>query len=156
LNPVQQGILAALVVAAGMAVTPATVTPRFEDFPAMAVFARSTARPVLERVEEQFIRAKIEQGMKQARPNFASQYVVVEWDCGENCRTGAMVDAATGHVAPLPLPGRVLVARYDYRLRSNLIGVISNCVAASTERCDRNFYSWSNGGFHEVYRDSTR
>lgn len=37
-------------------------------------------------------------------PNFAGHFVMVDWDCGENCKRHAIVDAVTGNVMAYGIP----------------------------------------------------
>lgn len=91
--------------------------PRFEDFPAMEVFRRAPAQPILTTSEERLYRTVIRRGVSRGwgaedgttgkelaapGPNFAGHYVIVRWGCGSPCLMAAIVDLRTGRVFPPP------------------------------------------------------
>lgn len=46
-------------------------------------------------------KTKIEEGSTQD-VNFAGNYIIVEWGCGTECHSGAIIDAGTGKIYELP------------------------------------------------------
>jgi hypothetical protein len=76
-------------------------TPRFEDYPADNIFHGSNA-PVIFSGVDRAIRNKIRAATKQ-KPNFAGHYILLTWSCGDECLTGAAIDAVTGKVYTFPI-----------------------------------------------------
>jgi hypothetical protein len=75
--------------------------PRFEEYPAKNIFRGPNAPVILSRVDRA-IRNRIRVTAKQ-KPNFAGHYILLTWSCGEECLTGAAIDAITGKVYTFPI-----------------------------------------------------
>jgi hypothetical protein len=76
-------------------------TPRFEEYPAANIFRGPNAPVILSRVDRA-VRNRIRVAAKQT-PNFAGQYILVTWSCGDECLTGAAIDVVTGKVYSFPI-----------------------------------------------------
>jgi ankyrin repeat protein len=75
-----------------------TRPPRFEDFGVIHVFKDAPARIDLSsNPTAREYRTRLGEGAKK-RPNFAGHYTVIDWGCGSNCQSIAIVDALTGKV----------------------------------------------------------
>jgi hypothetical protein len=155
---------------AGQTRAPAKPTPRFEDYPVAGVFAGSPAAPLLLKPEERRYRTVIRNGVRKGYgvleepegkerpgPNFAGQYIVVQWGCGTECFQYAVVDAKTGRVFQPPVPGEhheyFDTGYLDFRLRSRLMMVETNCAMGDAERCDRDYFVWTGGRFQHLHRE---
>lgn len=75
--------------------------PAFADLPAKPVYSGPLAQPDTRSAAVKAYRSRIIDGARQ-RPNFAGHYRLVEWGCGTSCVMGAVADAKTGKVIPLP------------------------------------------------------
>ena len=93
--------------------------PRFEDFPATEfsnnknITVDINSDPV-----GRMFRSAIRHSVKIDGINFAGKYSIVEWGCGSTCQSGAIVDADTGHVYPLP---GIMASGFEARKDSNLL-----------------------------------
>jgi len=92
--------------------------PKFEDFPAVSfsdnqnIIVDINSNPV-----GREFRTAIRYGAEKFGINFAGKYSVAEWGCGTSCQSGAIIDADTGHVYPLPnIMSNGLDTRKDSRL----------------------------------------
>jgi hypothetical protein len=156
--------------ALGQTTPPAKRTPRFEDYPVTEVFTGSPAPPRLLKPEERRYRTVINNGVKKGYgvleepegrerpgPNFAGQYIVVQWRCGTECFQYAIVDAKTGRIFQPPVPGEHQeyfdTGQLDFRLRSRLMIVKTNCVTGDPKRCDRDYFVWTDHRFQHLHRD---
>jgi ankyrin repeat protein len=75
-----------------------TRPPRFEDFGVIHVFKDAPARIDLSsNPTAREYRTRLREGAKKG-PNFAGHYTVIDWGCGSNCQSIAIVDALTGKV----------------------------------------------------------
>lgn len=93
--------------------------PKFEDFP-MKVFSDNKNITVdinSDPIAREY-RTAIRYGVEKGEINFAGKYLIIEWGCGSGCQGGAMVDANTGHVYPLPGP---MVSGFEARKDSSLL-----------------------------------
>lgn len=150
-------------------VMPAEKTPRFEDYPVADVYRGPVASPLLVRPEERLYRTVIRDGVRKGYgvvdepsgntrpgPNFAGHYVVVQWGCGTECLQYAIVDAKSGRVFQPPVPGKHIAyfdtGRLDYRTRSKLMVVSTDCAIYNSEGCDRDYYLWSNERWTHLHR----
>jgi len=79
-----------------------TPSPRFEDFPAPTEWAGPAVAPKLTTRAERLYRTRLMNAAKES-PNFAGHYRFVEWGCGSECVSGAIVDLSTGRVIAPPL-----------------------------------------------------
>jgi hypothetical protein len=70
---------------------------------------------------------KIEEQIKNG-VNFAGHYVLAMWDCGQNCKTGAVVDAVSGNIYDLPVSK---TCGLEFREDSNLL------IIKSAEDCSK-------------------
>jgi len=75
--------------------------PAFADYRVEEHYKGKTAPLILTGVD-QTARAKLKAAARQ-KPNFAGHYIIVTWSCGVECLSGAVVDAITGKVYPLPV-----------------------------------------------------
>lgn len=93
--------------------------PRFEDFPATEfsnnknITVDINSDPV-----GRMYRTALRYSVGIVGINFAGKYSVVEWGCGSGCQDGAIVDADTGHVYPVPGP---MVSGFEARKNSRLL-----------------------------------
>jgi hypothetical protein len=117
---------------------PATLEPRFKEFPVNEVFRGKPAAVVFERAEERRFRTVIRSGATIG-PNFAGHYTLVEWGCGTECFQAAIVDAKTGRIYQPPLFDK---ERHDFfeaswlhfRPDSNLMIVCVDCPEVAGSR----------------------
>jgi hypothetical protein len=143
--------------------------PRCEDFLVKELYSDPIAQPRIIKPEERRYRTAIENGVRKGfgvlhepegtekrGPNFAGHYIVVQWGCGTECLQYAIVDAKDGAIYQPPVPGSHIAyfdsGRLDYRLRSKLMVVKTNCAMGDRERCDRDFYIWENNRFGHLSR----
>jgi len=93
--------------------------PKFEDFPAITfsnnknIVVDISSDPIA-----RMFRSAIRHSVKIDGINFAGKYSIVEWGCGSTCQSGAIVDADTGHVYPLP---GIMASGFEARKDSNLL-----------------------------------
>ena len=75
-----------------------TRPPRFEDFRVIHIFKSAPARVDLSsNPTAREYRTRLREGAKKG-PNFGGHYTVIDWGCGSNCQSIAIVDAVTGKV----------------------------------------------------------
>ncbi len=74
--------------------------PRFEDFPAGAVFTGANRLLLLD-AEDRLFRTRLRIAARQ-KPDFAGHYVVARWGCGATCQSVAIIDAQSGRVTWAP------------------------------------------------------
>lgn len=149
---------------------PAKRIPGFQDYPVAEVFSGSPASPRVVRSYERRYRSAITNGVKKGYgvleepegkerpgPNFAGQYIVVQWGCGTECFQYAVVSARTGRIFQPPVPGQhheyFDTGYLDFRLRSRLMIVRTNCGMGDAERCDRDYFVWANDRFQHLHRE---
>ncbi len=93
--------------------------PKFEDFPAVEF---SNNKNIVVDINSdpvgRMFRTTIRYQVEKLGINFAGKYSIAEWGCGSTCQDGAMVDADTGHVYPLPVP---MSNGFDSRKNSRLL-----------------------------------
>lgn len=147
---------------------PAKRVPRFEDYPVADIFTGSPVPPRLLKPEERRYRTAITNGVKKGYgvleepegterpgPNFAGQYIVVQWGCGTECFQYALVDAKTGRIFQPPVPGEHQeyfdTGYLDFRVRSRLMIVKTNCAMSGPERCDRDYFVWIGERFQHLH-----
>ncbi len=103
------------------------------------------------------------EGKEQPGPNFAGQYVVIEWGCGSECGRMAIVDALTGKVYSPPissegfilplLPRKVSgdpdafvpgVAEVEFRINSGLMIIEANPALSKGRINYTHYFLWQN------------
>jgi hypothetical protein len=112
-STLQRAAVAALILCAFAAFVPrsfaqskearrATPAPRFEDYPARALYKGPIARVRLDSFKARMFRTRLREDSRGG-PNFAGHYTVVVWGCGTGCAQMGVVDARTGRVYFPPL-----------------------------------------------------
>lgn len=100
------------------------------------------------------------EGKERPKPNFAGQYIVIQWGCGTECFQYAVVDAKTGQISQPPVPGQHReyfdTGHLDFRLHSRLMIVKTNCAMGNPERCDRDYFVWEKNRFRHLYREARK
>lgn len=76
--------------------------PRFEDFPVAENWNPSPAPLKLTTRSERMFRTRLTNASKNP-PNFAGHFQFVEWGCGSECISGAVIDLQGGTVFSPPL-----------------------------------------------------
>lgn len=144
--------------------------PRFQEYAIEKVFTGTPASPLFQRPEERRYRTAILNGVKKGYgvleepggrdrpgPNFAGHYIVIQWGCGTECLQYAIVDARTGRIFQPPVPGKrnefFDTGLLDFRLRSRLMIVKTNCAMGDSERCDRDYFVWADERFKHIYTE---
>ena len=93
--------------------------PKFEDFPATEF---SNNKNIVVDINSDPIgrmyRTALRYSVGIIGINFAGKYSVAQWGCGSTCQDGAIVDADTGHVYPLP---SLMVTGFEARKDSRLL-----------------------------------
>ena len=90
----------------------------------------------------------------QLKPNFGGRYIVVEWGCGTECVTGAIIDAQTGKVTFLPFnvccskSSDPNFSAIEFRIDSRLI-IFSGMLSESTPIA-KHFYLFDGTWFHSI------
>ncbi len=74
--------------------------PQFAQFPS-PVYRGRVGRVDLSSANAYQYRTRLQNGARQP-PNFAGHYQLVQWGCGTECSTGAVIDALNGQVTFLP------------------------------------------------------
>lgn len=77
-----------------------TKEPAFSDFPSTAKYRGKNA-PVKILAKDRMFRTRLKEASEK-KPNFAGHYIFTTWGCGFECVMGAVIDANTGEVIPLP------------------------------------------------------
>src|SRR5260370_14313188 len=119
--------------------------PRFEDFLVSEAWQRTVAPVKIMSRSEHLYRTRLTNAGKEP-PNFAGHYRYVQWGCGSECISGAVIDLRTGEVFSPPLAthsihSSVCESAYDnsgveFRLDSRLM--IVGCGLNYSERLQRN------------------
>lgn len=110
------------------------LVPRFEDYPAGAIFkgtpaalnlATSAERDYAEQISDEY--TVFREGKEAQGPNFAGSLFVVRWGCGAPCVRMAIVDAQTGrvHYPPISING-VGAQSFDLPLLVHTYSVAQN------------------------------
>lgn len=93
--------------------------PKFEDFPAIEL---SSNQNIVVDIDSdpvaRLYRGALRSHVKAYGVDFAGKYSLAEWGCGSTCQNGAIVDADTGHVYPLP---GLMANGHDSRKDSRLL-----------------------------------
>lgn len=93
--------------------------PKFEDFPAKEF---SSNKKIVVDINSdpvgRLYRTALRSHVENFGIDFAGKYSLAEWGCGSTCQDGAIVDADTGHVYPLP---GVMANGHDSRKDSRLL-----------------------------------
>lgn len=93
--------------------------PKFEDFPAdefsnnKNITVDINSDPI-----GQLYRTAIRNHVENFGVDFSGKYSIAQWGCGSTCQYGAVVDADTGHVYPLP---DIMANGFDSRKDSRLL-----------------------------------
>lgn len=131
--------------------------PRFEDYPAK-VLDRTPVAPQFVSKEERLAEKEIVFLFKAVeRPNFAGQFVVIEWPCGSECTRMVVVDAITGSIYPpplnnarwafcLPIAGTDF-ADPEFRADSRLFILKHGCPEGLDRPCHDFYYVWESNAF---------
>ena len=78
-------------------------TPRFADYPVAKLLHIRVAKPRVPRNWHEDPRLRLQDSVySTSRTNFAGRYFVAVWGCGSACVTGAIVEARSGRIIPLP------------------------------------------------------
>jgi len=77
--------------------------PRFADYPVTKLSHMRVAKPKVPKNWHEDPRLRLQDSVYDtSRANFAGRYFMAVWGCGTACVTGAVVDARTGRIDPLP------------------------------------------------------
>jgi hypothetical protein len=104
--------------------------PRFDAYPPTRMFDGQREPAVIETIEERQNQQSLEAASQDA-PNFAGEYNLTLWRCGDDCITGAAVNLSNGKVVFLPFTEgqwKGSGAPFRYRRDSRLLvvgGVLS-------------------------------
>jgi len=136
--------------------TPAPLQKKFAEFAVTEKFTGKPSPVVLSRPEHRMFRTMLRNGAKEG-PNFAGHFTVVQWGCGTNCLSGAIVDAKTGEVYQLPALGKERADYFEsewlhFRPDSRLMIVCSHCREWLIGDCDQRYFVWDGSSFTEVDR----
>ena len=128
----------------------------FAHYPAERLYKGKPAPPKLITPTQREFRTVLRKGERKG-PNFAGHYTVVEWGCGSNCVSFAIVDAVNGRVYDTGMPA--INDEYPcgllYRLESRLFVVVkSRSGMLSSGDCKAHLYIWDGSRFMPVH-DST-
>ena len=135
-----------------------TPLPRFADHP---VKERFTGKPALpdfaNNKDARRYKSRIREGAKQG-PNFAGKYTIIEWGCGSQCQSFAIVDAKTGAIYSPPFTSSWGLL---YRLDSNLLiadPVSSEALANGNVPAwlVTGFYTWDGKQLNKIAESSSR
>jgi len=131
--------------------TPASMAKSFANFAIREKFTGTPAPVVLSRPEDRRFRTMLRNGAKDG-PNFAGHFTVVQWGCGTNCLSGAIVDAKTGQVYQLPSDGKSHFESgwLHFRPDSQLMIVCSKCREWLIGDCDQRYFVWDGSSFTEI------
>ena len=81
---------------------PGERVPHFADYPVKAASVR-VARPIVPKNWDEDPRLRLLDSVPRgSRTNFAGPHYMAVWGCGTACVVGAIVDARTGRIIPLP------------------------------------------------------
>ncbi len=90
----------------------------------------------------------------QLKPNFGGKYIVVEWGCGTECVTGAIIDAPTGRVTFLPFnvccskSSDPNFSAIEFRIESRLL-IFTGMLSENTPIA-KHFYHFDGTSFHSI------
>ena len=90
----------------------------------------------------------------QLKPNFGGRYIVVEWGCGTECVTGAIIDAPTGKVTFLPFnvccskSSDPNFSAIEFRIESRLL-IFTGMLSENTPIA-KHFYHFDGASFHSI------
>jgi len=107
----------------------------FEEFSASSIFEGQIAEIDYSTEFAKSFKERIERA-KEIGVNFAGKYIIMIWDCGASCQTGAVVSAADGRVYELPD-----VAGCGYKFRKD-----SKLLIVNSEDCqkEKRYFIWEN------------
>ncbi len=138
--------------AAAVAETP---LPRFADYPVKEWFTGKPVPPDFKNdPDAKRFATRIREGATKG-PNFAGRYTIIEWGCGSECQSFAIVDAKTGAIFSPPFS---TAWGMMYRLDSSLL--IVNPVTPEAAAGDwvpgwlvTGFYVWDGSQLNKVQED---
>lgn len=126
----------------------------FAHYPAERSFKGKPAPPKLITPTQRQFRTVLRKGERKG-PNFAGHYTVVEWGCGSNCVSFAIVDAVNGRVYDTGMPA--INDEYPcgllYRLQSTLFVVVKSR-SGMLSSCKAHLYIWDGSRFTPVHDSS--
>lgn len=124
--------------------------PQFSDYVVGRIYTGKNAVPKITDEWHSF-RTRIREGASQP-PNFAGSYRIVQWGCGSDCLSFALVDLKTGVIYSPPFESLWLDAfstdgwygkGLEYRNDSRLL-VVDGC---PTGKCSTYYYEWTGTAF---------
>jgi len=156
--------------------------PKFEDYPAVEVFAGQPARPKIVTASQRRFQTRIREGVEKGwgvyrdgvaqdtpGPNFAGNMIFIQWGCGAPCLMAALVNARTGDVfnPPLAVDGTLglplLVignsvgqnAELEFRKNSRLmiVSATPNWFKEHQARSYRHYFAWESNQWVLVYKE---
>jgi hypothetical protein len=142
--------------------------PRFEDFPVFDNRNRPPAPLKLTTRSERMFRTRLTNASKNP-PNFAGHLQFVEWGCGANCISGAVIDLQDGTVFSPPLATAtahfsVCQSAYEnsgveHHVDSRLF--ILQCGLNYSERLEKNipdvyYFVWEDSRFRQILHISEK
>ena len=137
-----------LVAAGGMHAqdqSPLTDLYPFDRYPVKHVYAGKPAAPKLITPTEREFQTVLRKGAAKGT-NFAGHYAVVEWGCGSNCISFAVIDALTGTVYEHNPPvNDEYPCGLTYKPESTLF-VVSKGSTANGD-CKPHLYNWNGSEF---------
>ena len=125
----------------------------FAQYPAEHLYEGKAVPPKLITPTQREFRTVLRRGAEKG-PNFAGHYTVIEWGCGSNCVSFAVVDSLNGRIYDTGMP--TVNDEYPcgllYTLQSKLFVVEKSRDIGSD--CKAYLYIWDDSRFQPV-RDST-
>jgi hypothetical protein len=128
----------------------------FAHYPAKRSYKGKPVPPKLLTPTQREFRTVLRKGEGKG-PNFAGHYTVVEWGCGSNCVSFAVVDAVNGkvHDTGMPRINDEYPCGLLHRLESRLFVVVkSRSGRLGSGDCKAHLYMWDGSRFTPVH-DST-
>ena len=124
--------------------------PRFADYPVTKLLHIRVAKPRVPRNWHEDPRLRLLDTVgSDRRANFAGHYFAAVWGCGTACVTGAIVEARTGRIIPLPTVSSWLDVHdkfegIEFRHNSRLL-VLSGQRSEKKGDMGQHFYVLENG-----------
>ena len=128
--------------------------PQFAQFPSPA-YRGPIGRVDLSSPNVYQYRTRLQNGARQP-PNFAGHYQLVQWGCGTECNTGAVIDALNGQVTFLPTVAmQGMEAAMDAKFKAVEFRADSRLIVFSgrineTGVLGTHFDLWNGSGFQEL------
>jgi hypothetical protein len=124
----------------------------FAKYPAERLYKGKPVAPKLITPAQRQFRTVLRKGEGKG-PNFAGHYTVVEWGCGSNCVSFAVVDAVNGRVYDTDTPpvNDAYPCGLLYKLESRLFVVEKS--SSGNGDCTAHLYTWDGSRFKPL-RDS--